>query len=64
MMRHKVVLWPLYHDTLAVVTTMVQQAGDSQEITRHFTLKTSRARDWEVSSLLRELADRLDSENP
>lgn len=64
MMRHRIVMYPMYEETLVVVGTAFDSVTNGADYTRHYTLKTSRAAQWEVSHLLRELADRLESEEP
>jgi hypothetical protein len=59
--RYKVVFYPMYEETLVVESLTFDSLTNGVTYTHHYTLKTPRARTWEQSSLLRELADRLDS---
>lgn len=60
MMRRKVIFYPLYEETLVVESTEFDDLQYGATYTHHYTLKTSSAATWSTSSLLRELADRLD----
>jgi len=64
MMRHKVVLYPLYQETLVVYGTTFDTVTNGTDYTKHLTLKTTRAEVWQLSHLLRELADRIEYEEP
>lgn len=64
MMQHRVVMYPMYEETLVVVGLRFDSLEHGSEYTHHYTLKTSHAARWELSSLLRELADVIDSQNP
>lgn len=64
MMQHRVVMYPMYEETLVVTGLRFDGIENGVDYTRHYTLKTSRAASWELSSLLRELADHLDSQKP
>ena len=64
MMQHKVVMYPMYEETLVVTGLRFDGMEHGAEYTHHYTLKTSRAPSWDLSSLLRELADVIDSKNP
>jgi hypothetical protein len=63
-MQHRVVMYPMYEETLVVTGLRFDSIENGVDYTHHYTLKTSRAASWTLSSLLRELADRLDSEKP
>jgi len=62
-MRRKVVFYPLYEDTMAIESVDFDGFENGVSYTRHYTLKTPSAASWSVSSLLRELADRLDEKD-
>jgi len=64
MMQHRVVMYPMYQETLVVVGLRFDGIENGVDYTHHYTLKTSHAAQWELSSLLRELADVIDSKNP
>jgi len=60
MMRRKVIFYPLYEETLVVESTSFDDLHYGASYTHHYTLKTPVAAQWSISSLLRELADRLE----
>jgi hypothetical protein len=64
MMRHKILFYPLYMETLVVVGTSFDHVENGVDYTRHYTLKTPQAAQWSMSHLMRELADRLEGEEP
>jgi len=64
MMRHKVIFYPMYEETLVVTGLSYDDVTNGAGYTHHYTLKTSRAPSWSLASLLRELADRIESEEP
>jgi hypothetical protein len=63
MMRRKVIFYPLYQETMVVENVSFDEVRDGVSYTHHYTLKTPAAPSWSLSSLLRELADRLDQED-
>lgn len=62
MMRRKVIFYPLYEETIVIESVQFDGFTNESSYTHHYTLKTPRAVSWSISSLLRELADQLDSE--
>lgn len=62
-MRRKVVFYPLYQETFAIESVDFDGYDNAVSYTHHYTLKTPSAPAWDLSSLLRELADRLDEHN-
>lgn len=62
-MRHKIIFYPLYQETLVVQNLSFDEVTNGVSYTHHYTLKTPTAARWSVSSLLRELADRLDQDD-
>jgi hypothetical protein len=62
MMRRKVIFYPMYEETLVVESTSFDDLTYGASYTHHWTLKTPRAATWGLSSLLRELADRLETD--
>jgi hypothetical protein len=55
-------MYPMYEETLVVESLMFDSLENGVDYTHHYTLKTPRAGAWELSHLLRELADKI--ENP
>lgn len=55
-MRYKVVLYPMFDETLAIVTTMFESYERGTDFTRHYQLKTH-GDGWDLEGRLRELAD-------
>jgi len=64
MMQHKVVMYPLYEETLVVTGLRYDRLDNGTDHTKHYTLKTTQAASWKLSHLLRELADQIDSQEP
>jgi len=62
-MRFQVTFYPMYEETLVITRMSFDSMENGVDYTKHYTLKTPRARSWQDSSWLRELADRLDSES-
>jgi hypothetical protein len=60
MMRRKVIFYPLYEETIAIESVAFDGYDNDVSYTHNYTLKTPAAASWDVASLLRELADRLD----
>ena len=63
MMQHRVVMYPMYEETLVVTGLRFDGIENGVEYTKHYTLKTTRAASWKLSHLLRELADRIEGED-
>jgi len=63
MMQHKVVMYPMYEETLVVTGLRFDGIDNGVDYTKHYTLKTTRAASWKLSDLLRELADRIESQD-
>jgi hypothetical protein len=63
MMQHKVVMYPMYEETLVVTGLRFDGIDNGVDYTKHYTLKTTHAPRWRLSDLLRELADRIDSQD-
>jgi hypothetical protein len=59
--RYKVIFYPMYDETIVVESLAFDSLTNGVDYTHHYTLKTPRAGSWAASSLLRELADRIDS---
>jgi hypothetical protein len=62
-MRRKVIFYPLFEDTMAIESIAFDDLHYGASYTHHYTLKTPSAAQWSMSSLLRELADRLDEKD-
>jgi hypothetical protein len=58
-MRYRVVLYPMLHQTLAVVSTTYDNDESERVYTNTYTLKTHGEGPWPLSELLRELSDQL-----
>lgn len=61
MMRRKIVMYPMYEETLVVESLVFDSLENGVNYTHHYTLKTPRAGAWELGSLLRELADQVEN---
>jgi hypothetical protein len=59
-MRHKIVMWPLFDETLVIVSTMYEGYERGSDYTSQYQLKTE-GDEWDLAGRLRELADRLDA---
>jgi hypothetical protein len=59
-MRRKIVMYPMYEETLVVESLMFESIENGVDYTHHYTLKTPAAGAWSLPGLLRELADRID----
>lgn len=61
-MRYKLVMWPMFDQTLVVVSTMYEHYERGSDYTRQYQLKTEGS-DWDLEARLRELADTIGLEN-
>jgi hypothetical protein len=59
-MRHKIVMWPIFDETLVVVSTLYEGYERGTDYTYQLQLKTI-GDDWDLAGRLRELADQIDA---
>jgi hypothetical protein len=62
-MRYKIVLWPMFDETLVIVSANYEHYDRKTDFVRHYQLKT-RGPEWELDGLLRELADQVQAQTP
>jgi len=63
MMHRKIIFYPLYEETLVVENLSFDDYSNGVSYTHHYTLKTHAAASWTISSLLRELADKIEEKD-
>jgi hypothetical protein len=64
MMQHRVIMYPMYEETLVVTGLRHDNMENGVDTTNHYTLKTTRAQAWPLPDLLRELATQIEWGQP